>query len=422
MKERVFKDPVHDFIYVYDKVILDLIDSKEMQRLRRIKQLGISYLTYHGAEHSRFSHSLGTYEVMRRILDKLSRKGELPLSEEDKLLCKVTALLHDCGHGPFSHSLESVFGGSHEQWSKDIILGDTEINQILAGISSDFPKKVAEVIDGKYHNKLVVSLISSQIDADRMDYLLRDSKATGVTYGQFDLDRIIRVMEINDGSILFRTAGMHSIESYVLARYSMYWQVYFHPTTRSGEIILKKIFKRARILCQQGFDFYLPLCLRNILTDNSRVKDYLKLDDAFMFTVFQYWSHSSDDILADLSSRILNRRLFKRIECGITDEIYEELVILFNRLGINPDYYLVLDHPSHISYDYYQPEDEHSKNPIYLEDKQGKINELSQLSDPVRAIAGKKQVMYNLYYPRDMILSGQGEIYDKIKNLLSISK
>jgi len=114
LKEKVFKDPVHNFVYVYDQVILDLIDSKEMQRLRRIKQLGIAYVTYHGAEHSRFAHSLGTYEVMRKILSKLARKGELVLSKKEELLCKVTALLHDIGHGPFSHSLESVFGGNHE--------------------------------------------------------------------------------------------------------------------------------------------------------------------------------------------------------------------------------------------------------------------------------------------------------------------
>jgi hypothetical protein len=418
LKEKVFKDPVHNFVYVYDQVILDLIDSKEMQRLRRIKQLGIAYVTYHGAEHSRFAHSLGTYEVMRKILSKLARKGELVLSKKEELLCKVTALLHDIGHGPFSHSLESVFGGNHELWSKRIIAADSEVNRILSEVSPDFADEVVQVLDGKHPNKLIVSLVSSQIDADRMDYLLRDSKATGVIYGDFDLDRIIRVMKPTEGQILFREAGMHSIEAYILARYAMYWQVYFHPTNRSGEIILKKIFERVLDLFEKGFDFYLPESLRNVLKGKINIADYLKLDDSLILTLFQEWRDCSDPILADLSSRILDRRLLKRIECEDKDGLYERLVPLFEKVGINPKYYLVIDHPYHIPYDYYQPEDEHSKNPIYLQSKSGSIKELSQLSDPVKAIAGKREVMYNLYYPRELILEDQGREYKEIREIL----
>ncbi len=420
MKEKAFKDPVHDFIYVYDQVILDLIDSKEMQRLRRIKQLGVSYLTYHGAEHSRFTHSLGTYEVMRKILAKLDRKGELLLTEKEQLLAKVAALLHDIGHGPFSHSLEDVFGNKHEEWSRRIILGNTEVNKVLEGVEPSFPQEVAAVIAGEHPNQAIVHLISSQVDADRMDYLLRDSKATGVTYGQFDLERIIRVMELTKDKVLFREAGMHSIEAYILARYAMYWQVYFHPTTRSGEVILKKIFKRASQLCYQKKEVYHTPALKNILMNNLNVKDYLMLDDALIFTVLRYWQDSSDFILADLSSRILNRRLLKRTDIQLTDELYLKVYQLFKEIGLEPEYYLILDHPSHIPYDYYQPGDKDNTDPIFLKNKQSNIAELSELSAPVQAIAGKREAVYNLYYPRDFILERDNKNYTKIKNILGL--
>src|SRR5690625_4377909 len=189
---KVFKDPVHRYVRVKDQVIWDLIATPEFQRLRRIKQLGTTYITFHGAEHSRFNHSLGVYEIIRRILENFTE--ELNWDHEERMLCLTAALLHDLGHGPYSHCFEKVFDLDHEHFTKQIILRNTKVNQILTKVSRDFPKKVAEVINKTYHDKLIVSLISSQIDADRMDYLQRDAYYTGVSYGHFDMARILRVM------------------------------------------------------------------------------------------------------------------------------------------------------------------------------------------------------------------------------------
>ncbi len=167
-EEKVFKDPVHRYVHVRDKLIWDLIGTREFQRLRRIKQLGTTYLTFHGAEHSRFNHSLGVYEIVRRMVDDVF-KGREEWDDSERDLCLCAALLHDLGHGPFSHSFEKVFRLDHEDFTRAIILGDTEVNQVLNKVSPTFAKDVAEVIAKTYQNKQVVSLISSQIDADRMD-------------------------------------------------------------------------------------------------------------------------------------------------------------------------------------------------------------------------------------------------------------
>ena len=205
-EEKVFKDPVHRYVHVRDRVIWDLIGTKEFQRLRRIKQLGTTFLTFHGAEHSRFNHSLGVYEIVRRIVDDVF-SGRKEWDESDRLLSLSAALLHDLGHGPFSHAFEKVFQLDHEVFTQDIILGNTEVNQVLSAVSPDFPKKVSEVIAKTSDKKLVVSLISSQIDADRMDYLLRDAYYTGVSYGNFDIERIMRVMRPREEQLVFKRAA-----------------------------------------------------------------------------------------------------------------------------------------------------------------------------------------------------------------------
>ncbi len=189
-EEKVFKDPVHRYVHVRDRVIWDLVGTKEFQRLRRIKQLGTTFLTFHGAEHSRFNHSLGVYEIVRRIIDDVFA-GRPEWNDEDRLLTLCAALLHDLGHGPFSHSFEKVFDFDHEDFTQAIVQGNTEVNAILKKVSPDFPQQVAEVIAKTSAKKRVVSLISSQIDADRMDYLQRDAYFTGVSYGQFDMERIL---------------------------------------------------------------------------------------------------------------------------------------------------------------------------------------------------------------------------------------
>ncbi|MCS0543224.1 HD domain-containing protein, partial [Aeromonas veronii] len=208
------------------------------------------------------------------------------------------------GHGPFSHSFEKVFHYDHEEFTQAIIVGDTEVNHVLKQVGDDFPKKVAEVIAKTYKNKLVVSLISSQIDADRMDYLLRDAYYTGVSYGNFDMERILRVMRPQEDQVVFKSSGMHAVEDYIMSRYQMYWQVYFHPVTRSAEVILTKILHRAKHLYKEHYEFKTaPVHLKSIFEEKLTLQDYVKLDEAIFTFYFQVWQDEDDEILRDLCRR-----------------------------------------------------------------------------------------------------------------------
>ena len=239
--EKVFRDPIHDYVYVQDQVILDLINTKEFQRLRRIHQLGTTSFVFHGAEHTRFSHSLGCYEVARRIVENFERNylsknpNDGLWRKEERLVTLCAALLHDIGHGAYSHTFEHIFHTNHEQITTQIITDPTtEVDQVLRQISPDFPTQVAAVISHDYPNPQVVQLISSQIDADRMDYLLRDSYYTGTNYGTFDLTRILRVMRPYSKGIAFQISGIHAVEDFIVSRFQMYVQVYFHSVSRSS--------------------------------------------------------------------------------------------------------------------------------------------------------------------------------------------
>lgn len=403
-EEKVFKDPVHSYVHVRDQVIWDLIGTREFQRLRRIKQLGTTYITFHGAEHSRFNHSLGVYEIIRRILENFTE--ELNWDHEERMLCLTAALLHDLGHGPYSHCFEKVFDLDHEHFTKQIILGNTEVNQILTKVSRDFPKKVAEVINKTYHDKLIVSLISSQIDADRMDYLQRDAYYTGVSYGHFDMARILRVMRPLDDKIVIKASGMHAVEDYIMSRYQMYWQVYFHPVSRSAEVILSKILHRVKTLHINGYQFKQePTHFYSFFTGEISLEDYIKLDETIMLFYFHEWINEQDMILSDLCSRFLDRKLFQYTNFDMKDDMgkLQELRQLFDRAGINPDYYLVIDSSSDLPYDFYRPGEEGERLPIYLQLENGELKELSEASDIVESISGKRRTDHKLYYPADII-------------------
>ena len=351
LEEKVFKDPVHKYIYVQLPAVWDVINTKEFQRLRRIRQLGASFLTFHGAEHSRFSHSLGVYEIARKVIRQFERNGYADWPKEESLLCLCAALLHDIGHGPFSHSIEAVFGEHHEQWSCRIVQGDTEVGRVLRGIDPAFPDHVAAVIRKTYPQEIVVSLVSSQLDADRMDYLLRDAYSTGVNYGMFDLERILRVLRPCRGHIVVKESGMHAVEDYLMSRYQMYWQVYFHPVTRSSEIILRNIFARAKALFREGFRFpFLPEPLRRLFSGALDVEHYTALDEALVQAAFALWADGDDAVLADLCRRFLHRRLFKYITVDEVDEtMLERLKEALRGKGYDPEYYLQVDFPVDLS-------------------------------------------------------------------------
>src|SRR5690625_33964 len=329
-----------------------------MQRLRRIKQLGATNLTFHGAEHSRFNHSLGVYEIVRRIIQKMELRPEW--NSEERLVCLCAALLHDLGHGPFSHSFEKVFSLDHELFTEKIILGDTGVNKVLSQVAEDFPKDVANVINKTYHDKLVTSLISSQIDADRMDYLLRDAYYTGVSYGNFDMERILRVMRPTEDKVVIKSSGMHAVEDYIMSRYQMYWQVYFHPVSRSAELILSKILQRVKALHCDSYAFqHEPVHFYSFFSGNIALEDYIALDENIMMAYFQMWVHERDEILADLCERFINRRLLKFISYQPDDknemQRFEQLQELFKQVGIDPDYYLEVIYSSDSPYDLYIP-------------------------------------------------------------------
>ncbi|MEN2767247.1 HD domain-containing protein [Ornithinibacillus xuwenensis] len=403
-EEKVFKDPVHRYVHVRDRVIWDLIATPEFQRLRRIKQLGTTNITFHGAEHSRFNHSLGVYEIVRRIISNFQDRPHW--NNDQRLLCLCAALLHDLGHGPFSHSFEKVFKLDHEYFTQQIILGDTYVNKILERVHPGFAQDVADVIAKTYSDKLVVSLISSQIDADRMDYLQRDAYFTGVSYGHFDMERILRVMRPIEDQVVIKSSGMHAVEDYIMSRYQMYWQVYFHPVTRSAEVILTKILHRAKYLYESEYAFKLePLHFLSFFTGDVSLEEYLKLDESIVHYYFQLWQEEEDEILRDLCERFMNRRLFKYVEFNPNKQMNDwmKLYQLFKDAGIDPDYYLVVDSSSDLPYDFYRPGEEEERLPIHLLMPNGTLKELSRHSDIVESISGKKRTDHKLYFPKDLL-------------------
>ncbi|CAM5192534.1 HD domain-containing protein OS=Ureibacillus acetophenoni OX=614649 GN=SAMN05877842_10116 PE=4 SV=1 [Ureibacillus acetophenoni] len=405
VEEKVFKDPVHRYVHVRDQVIWDLIGTKEFQRLRRIKQLGTAYLVFHGAEHSRFNHSLGVYEIVRRIVDDVFR-GRPEWDESERLVVLCAALLHDLGHGPFSHAFEKVFQTDHEYYTRQILLGNTEVNAVLRKVSADFPERVALVIEKNYTNNIVVSLISSQIDADRMDYLQRDAYFTGVSYGHFDMERILRVIRPRQGQIVFKATGMHAIEDYIMSRYQMYLQIYFHPVSRSAEAILNHILKRAKKLYEEGYQFKVePTHFHSLFKNEENLEDYLALDENILLAYFQFWMCEEDSILSDLSRRFINRDLFAHVDLNPEEEPerYAWLIEQVKAQGFDPDYYVKPDSTSDLPYDFYRPGLKATKKPIYLEMPSGEIRELSEQSYIVSAMANNLKVDYKVYYPKEIL-------------------
>lgn len=407
MNEKVFRDPVHNYITVNHPVIYDLINSKEFQRLRRVKQVSTTVFTFHGAEHSRFSHCLGVYEIARRVTEIFDAKFPEIWDSNENLLTMVAALLHDVGHGAYSHTFEKLFDTDHEAITQEIITSpDTEVNAILRGVSPDFPENVASVINHTYHNKQVVQLISSQIDCDRMDYLLRDSYYSGARYGQFDLTRILRVIRPTADGIVFEYNGMHAVEDYIVSRFQMYMQVYFHPASRAMEVLLQNLLKRAKYLYHIDSHFFKKTSpnLIPFLTNQASLADYLSLDDGVMNTYFQAWMAAEDDILADLASRFVNRKVFKSVT--FEEESRKDLshlVELVKSVGFDPDYYIGIHVNFDLPYDIYRPEKKEPRTEINMIQKDGSVVELSTISPIVKTLTGTIYGDRRFYFPKEML-------------------
>ncbi len=410
-REKVFRDPVHNYVYVKYQVILDLINTTEFQRLRRVHQLGTTSLVFHGAEHSRFSHSLGVYEIARRIAESFDKNfpsqtpgdGLWDHSEELVVLC--AALLHDIGHGAYSHTFEHIFKTNHEKITQEIITSQaTEINHVLQRVSPNFPQKVASVIDKTYPNRQVVEMISSQLDADRMDYLLRDAYNTGVKYGTFDLSRILEVMRPYKDGICFEMSGMHAVEDYIVSRFQMYQQVYFHPVSRAMEVVLNRLLKRAKVVFNSTTvdASATPYLLLPFLQGDFNLDDYLQLDDGVLNTYFIHWKRYPDDILSNLATRFIDRKPLKSVRFDeTTKSLLPRLRKIIEESGFNPEYYTATDNNFDLPYDAYTP----GKKQIELMQEDGTLVDLSAVSPLVSAISDKQSGDNRFFFPREVLES-----------------
>ncbi|MFN2491740.1 MAG: HD domain-containing protein [Pyrinomonadaceae bacterium] len=432
MSERIYRDPVHNIIRLRTdtnegELMMRLIDTPEFQRLRRIKQLGLGLYTYQGAEHSRFTHSLGAFHLMNRVLDRLGEKHEI--TEQDHAAARAAALLHDVGHGSFSHVMEKVLGFHHEKWTVEVVLSEaTEVGQLLRAYSSQLPKKVGAIIEGKFQPVALAQLVSSQLDVDRMDYLLRDSLMTGAKYGIYDLEWIVNALAIDEEKdrIFVAARGLYAVEEYLQARYYMFRQVYFHRTLRSAEAVLRSILRRALKLLESGKTvWYAPdTAFEKVLRRNAlTITEHLEVDDSDVLFHIKQWQRSDDDILADLSKRFTGRRLFKAIDLdmpsGERPEFLSAARECVTRAGYDPEYYFIEDRASDVPYyNYYTAEGAEPKSRIYVEDgyARPRIREISEVSDVVRGLqrgyelhrvcfpAEVKREVYELYHhmtPKD---------------------
>lgn len=417
MSERIYRDPVHNIIRLRTdsdegELMMRLIDAPEFQRLRRIKQLGLGLYTYQGAEHSRFTHSLGAFHLMTRVLDRLGEKYQI--QKNDRAAARAAALLHDVGHGPYSHVMEKVLGFHHEAWTVQVVLSnETEIGRLLRDHSPDLPEKVAAIIEGRFQPAALAQLVSSQLDVDRMDYLLRDSLMTGAKYGIYDLEWIINALAIDEAGdrIYVAARGLYAVEAYLQARYYMFRQVYFHRTLRSAEAVLRSALRRALELLESGQSvWYAPdTAFEKVLRkEKLTLSEHLEVDDSDVLFHIKQWQRSTDPILKDLSSRFTGRRLFKAIDLDMAQaeqagflEAARECV---SQAGFDPTYYFIEDRASDVPYyNYYTVAGAEPKSHIYVEDGYARpaIREISEVSDVVRGLQ-KGYELHRVCFPAEV--------------------
>ncbi len=312
-KLKIFNDPIYGFITIPNSLIYDLIQHQFFQRLRRISQMGLSYLVYPGAHHTRFHHALGCLHLMQKAVQTLKFKGIL-ISNEEETALYIAILLHDIGHGPFSHALEnSIVEEVHHE----------EISLLfMNALNLEFDGKLIlaiQIFKGEYHRKFMLQLISSQLDMDRMDYLKRDSFYSGVAEGNINSDRLIQMLNVQDDVLVMEEKGIYSIEKFLMARRLMYWQAYLHKTSVVAEMTLTKILKRAKELSQKGIvlesskplSFFLNTKISNKNFDTSILNLFAQLDDFDVMSAIKNWQFNDDFVLSSLSKMIINRDLLK---------------------------------------------------------------------------------------------------------------
>lgn len=391
---KVLRDPIHGYIHVKYQVIWDCINAKEFQRLHRIHQLGGDFQIYHTAEHSRFAHSLGVYEIARRMVEEVESISST-LSEHEKVQVLCAALLHDLGHGPFSHFFETLHKKHHEQMTCDLILDPTtQIHQALVKEDESLPQNIVLILTHQHVKPIMYQMISSQLDADRMDYLLRDAYETGTSYGNFDLERILRTLRVKNDELCVKLSGMHSIEDYIMARYHMYFQVYLHPDAKSYEIMIQLFFKRYEKI--RNIDVFEPLMQGNLSTH-----DFYLMDENRMFYGFQCALDSMDPILKDFANRILNRHLFEWIEDPTKQQV-QNIKSKLKQNGYDTSYYYYEEISQSKPY---LPYTEDDKNQIiWMLNSKGKLVSLSSCSQIVKALLKmKNETNKRIYFPKEIL-------------------
>lgn len=382
---KVFRDPIHGYIHVEYQIIYDLICSPSFQRLRRIRQLGATYIVYSTAEHTRFSHSLGVYEITRRMVNE-NRHISNALDENEQLYVCIAALLHDIGHGPYSHVFERITGISHEWVSSQLLLTDSDIHQILESYKIGLSKIIASIIDHSYPKKLCWQLISSQLDADRMDYLLRDAYFTGTKYGEFDLERILRTLRVKDNTLVVKASGIYAIEDYLMARFHMFWQVYYHLNIRIFEQMLLALTKRIASLNSSDTTTYNHF-EKLINPKEIDLQLYLSFDDGSLNELFKKLIHHQDSIISDLSYRLLNRQLFK--EYSDEPSMYAYLNQQCSNKGLDPQYHVLQDCQS---FNATRPYISTGKQKINILMKDGSIKEFSNVSSIMKSLTKANEI------------------------------
>lgn len=409
-KRKIINDPVYGFINIPGDFIFDLVEHPWFQRLRNIRQLGLTSFVYPGANHSRFQHCLGALHLMDLALGTLKGKG-VSISQEEEEAAQIAILLHDSGHGPFSHALETsiINGISHEDIS---LLMMRKLNEQYQGKLS----LAIEIFKGTYHRKFLHELIAGQIDMDRLDYLRRDSFFTGVIEGSVGSDRIIRMLNVVDDSLVVDEKGIYSLEKFLIARRLMYWQVYMHKTVLSSENLLVRILKRAKELALESVDLYATPALRFFLYNKIGPDDLLRdgnftpglvastftrLDDSDILVSAKYWADHSDKILSDLSARLMKRDLLAielQNEPFPKERVNKLKAMTAEMKGISTemaDYYVFTNSISNLAYTPDAPE-------VRILLKSGKTEGISTVSDMFdHRFNSERMIKYFLCYPKE---------------------
>ncbi len=403
-KRKIINDPLYGFITISDKLVFDVIEHPFFQRLRRIEQLGLASMVYPGALHTRFHHALGAMHLMGQAIETLRSKG-FQISADEAQGATLAILLHDIGHGPFSHALEHhiVHAVSHEE----ITL------MFMKQLNTEFDNKLSTAIaifENSYPRKFLHQLVSGQLDMDRLDYLMRDSFYTGVSEGVISTDRILKMLTVADDDLAVELKGIYSIEKFIVARRLMYWQVYYHKTVLAVEYMLISILSRARTLATEGVDLQASAALMFFLQQQigreqfdaspSILSAFAVLDDYDIYSALKQWSAHSDPILSSLCSDLLNRKLFRVVitTTPFPDEKTNAIrAMIKKQLNLSHDDYRYFTGQGEISNSAYDP----NSDRITIIDKNGERWDISGLSEQLNiAVYNKTVSKFFTYYPK----------------------